>query len=243
MALRACVVHSFAGASSGDPSYVLGLASSGARLAVAGSEFDLALYDRTTLQRVCELGAPAAHAGRINEVGFCDASAEASSALYSASSDGTVRVWDCGARVAAATLRERAEEVWSASAGAEHALAVGTQSAVLLWDLRRAARPVRRWEVHTDAVTQVRLQPGGRSVLSGSVDGLLCVIDAAQADEEEAVVCVCNTEAPVAAAGFLGGAAQARAAPRARRGPRRHVCCRTPHRHTSPARAPGRPRA
>ena len=50
-----------------------------------------------------------------------------------------------------------------------------------------AARPVRRWEVHTDAVTQVRLQPGGRSVLSGSVDGLLCVIDAAQADVDRAV--------------------------------------------------------
>ena len=37
---------------------------------MAGSEFDLALYDRATLQRVCALGAPAAHAGRINEIGY-----------------------------------------------------------------------------------------------------------------------------------------------------------------------------
>ena len=50
-------------------------------------------------------------------------------------------------------------------------------------------------------------------MLSGSVDGLLCVIDAAQADEEEAVVCVCKVRGAVAAAGD-------KAAPR-RRAPRR----------------------
>ena len=35
-------------------------------------------------------------------------------------------------------------------------LAAGTSSAVLVWDVRKPSSVLRRYEVHTEAVTQVR---------------------------------------------------------------------------------------
>ena len=133
------VINSFSGSADDDPSYVLSLSGdvTGRLAAVAGSEFDLKLYDRATLQPLGALGAPA-HAGRINEV--CFGAAAAPGLLYSASSDHSVRVWDSnsGAASPAATLHNRPEEVFCLSAGAGHLLAAGTQSAVLIWDMHRA---------------------------------------------------------------------------------------------------------
>ena len=151
------VINSFSGAADDDPSYVLSLSgdATGRLAAVAGSEFDLKLYDRATLQPLGALGTPA-HAGRINEI--CFGGAAAPGLLYSASSDHSVRVWDCASAGAAgpvATLHDRREEVFCLSASAGHLLAAGTQSAVLIWDTRRAGKPLCRWEVHTDEVTQV----------------------------------------------------------------------------------------
>jgi len=155
------VINSFSGAADDDPSYVLSLSgdATGRLAAVAGSEFDLKLYDRATLQPLGALGTPA-HAGRINEI--CFGGAAAPGLLYSASSDHSVRVWDCASAGAAgpvATLHDRREEVFCLSASAGHLLAAGTQSAVLIWDTRRAGKPLCRWEVHTDEVTQVCFPP------------------------------------------------------------------------------------
>ena len=165
------VINSFSGAADDDPSYVLSLSgdATGRLAAVAGSEFDLKLYDRATLQPLGALGTPA-HAGRINEI--CFGGAAAPGLLYSASSDHSVRVWDCassaGAAGPVATLHDRREEVFCLSASAGHLLAAGTQSAVLIWDTRRAGKPLCRWEVHTDEVTQVCF-PASRLTLTLSL--------------------------------------------------------------------------
>ena len=176
---RSTVINSFTGSAEGDPSYVLSLATDASErvAAVAGSEFDVRLYDRETLRLLGTAGAPA-HQGRINEVCFGPAAAPL---LYTASSDGTIKAWDCaagGAASPAATLRERREEVWCVSASTGHLIAAGAQNAVLIWDMRNASKPVCRWEVHTEEVSQVRFQPGSDHVLlSGSVDGLICGLD------------------------------------------------------------------
>ena len=65
-----------------------------------------------------------------------------------------------------------------------------------------------RYEVHTEAVTQVRFQPNGTGMLlSGSMDELLCEIDTRISDEEDAVTGVHNTESPITSIGFFGEAA------------------------------------
>ena len=208
------VINSFSGAADDNPSYVLSLSgdATGRLAAVAGSEFDLKLYDRATLQPLGALGTPA-HAGRINEI--CFGGAAAPGLLYSASSDHSVRVWDCASPSAAgpvATLHDRREEVFCLSASAGHLLAAGTQSAVLIWDTRRAGKPLCRWEVHTDEVTQVCFQPGSEHVLlSGSVDGLICALDCRHTSEDEAVTNIYNNEVPVSGLGFFGTAPAAHA--------------------------------
>ena len=182
-------------------------------LAAATSDRAIHLLDSATLRPIRTLAA--AHTDRINELTFAPASS-----LVSVSSDGTVKLWDAGASSSGggpvATLlagrpgsgREADagnDEVWSASADA-FLLAAGTETAVVLWDVRKAARPITRYEVHTEAVTAVRFRPhsGGGRLLSGSVDELMCEIDCTVTDEDEAVIGVHNTESPIAALGFYG---------------------------------------
>jgi WD40 repeat protein len=161
--------------STNEPSWVLSLTCDvpGQRLAAATSRRELCLYDRPTLQPVLTLEA---HAARVNELCF----APAGSVLYSAASDGLIRAWDCKAKPAdkpSCELRDPTapeEEVWSLSLGTGHTLAAGTEGAVVIWDLRKAARPLCRWEVHTEAVTQVHFFEGGKRLLSGSMDGACC---------------------------------------------------------------------
>lgn len=178
-----------------------------ALLALATSERVLGLRDRVTLTAVNQLAN--AHDARINELCF-----SGPHTLYSASSDGRVRLWDpsaaCLAPVREIPAADDGSEVWSVSVEPEaHLVATGTETAVVLWDVRRLTTPLARYEVHTEAVTQVRFRPGSAaapSLLTGSMDGLLCEIDCRVTDEDDAVVGTHNTESPVTALGFFCGA-------------------------------------
>ena len=183
-------------------------------IAAATSALSISFIDPTTLQDV-RAALTGTHADRINELGFMGPDV-----LYSASSDGTVKLWDAkqAANKPQAEFRDATAthgtsggtsgEIWTAaSEGGSNLLAAGTESAVAVWDVRKAnAAPVARYEVHTEAVTQVRFKPAGGSgiLLSGSVDALLCEIDTRIADEDEAVLNVINTEGPVSSLGFYG---------------------------------------
>jgi len=190
------------------------------QLAVAGSSCSISLYDRLTLQRVRSCGEldglrklKPAHDDRINELAFAPSHADAAaSQLWSCASDATVRAWDPavgGKAVSSYTTREHGE-AWSVAVDG-HLVAAGAGCAVLVWDVRRGGRPMRTYEVHTEAVTQVRFKPGAGAaaekptLLSASVDGLLCALDLSEEDEEEAVGEVHNTEAPISSFGFYGG--------------------------------------
>ena len=153
--------------------------------------------------------------GRVNELVFAGAPAPH---LYSASSDGMVRAWDVRAATPSpsVTLQDASvapEEIWSVSLGGANLLAAGTESAVVIWDLRKSATSLCRWEVHTEPVTQVRFAPGGASMalFSASVDGLICRLDCSQTEEDEAVVGVCNCESPITSLGIYQAGATLRA--------------------------------
>ena len=184
-----------------EPSWVLNLACDvpGQRLAAATSRCEICLFDRPTMKPLTNLEV---HGARVNEMTFAPASV-----LYSASSDGLIRGWDCKATSSSkpsTTLRDAAEEVWSLSLGASHQLAAGTESAVVIWDLRKTAKPLCRWEVHTEAVTQVRYLNDSARLLSASMDGLVCELDCSQTEEDDAVLNVFNTESPVTTLGVFG---------------------------------------
>jgi len=190
----------------------MGLASpaaAAAAVAVAGSERELKLYDRATLQCTRTVAAPA-HADRVNEISFAPPRSAAAGLLFSASSDGAVRAWDCGGgggggAAPSLELRGGREEVWSVSVSDGPLVAAGTQAALLLWDVRRADTPAARLEVHTEAVSAVRFQPGSATALvSGSVDGLICSIDCRQTNDDDAVTGVINEGRPVSSLGFFG---------------------------------------
>jgi len=173
------------------------------QVALATSERVLQSRDCHTLALRWEARA-GAHESRINELCF-----PAARSLYSASSDGTVKVWDLAASVPVTRI-DVGEDIWSVHIeGSSPSLALGCESAVVVWDLRRTATPLARYEIHTEAVTQVRWRPGtcaaGTSrLLSAAMDGLICEIDCTNADEEEAVVSVLNTESPVVGLGLCG---------------------------------------
>lgn len=182
-------------------------------LAAATSDRNIHLLDRSTLKvmRMME----GAHGDRINELAFAPGSS-----LVSCSSDGCVKLWDVSTSSGSAPIStlfsgkpgggdggssSGNDEIWSCAADA-FALAIGTETAIVLWDVRKTSKPVARYEVHTEAVTAVRFKPntGGRLLLSGSVDELMCEIDCTNPEEDEAVLGVHNTETPVASLGFYG---------------------------------------
>ena len=180
-ALWQTTVNSFHGSAENDPSYIMDLVcdASERHAAVAGSEFDLKLYDRQSLQCDTTLALPA-HSDRINELTYAPAGSSVAGRLFSASSDGTVRGWDAAAppRTGCAMEFRGKDEVWSISVSDGPLIATGTQSAVVLWDVRKATTPAALLEVHTEPVTAVRFQPGSATALvSGSVDELICSID------------------------------------------------------------------
>ena len=53
----------------------------------------------------------------------------------------------------------------------------GTETGVVVWDVRKTQAPFARYEVHTESVSQVRFQGAGSALLSGSLDGLICELD------------------------------------------------------------------
>ena len=97
------------------------------------------------------------------------------------------------------------DEVWSVDAFGNSFLAAGTESGgVVVWNwrnLQKSTQAFARYDVHTEAVSVVKLG-GPDALLTGSVDHLVCQIDPTQTEEEDAVLNVLNTEAPVASLGF-----------------------------------------
>ena len=97
------------------------------------------------------------------------------------------------------------EEVLSVSASSGSLVAIGSESAVLVWDIRASTQSCLRWEVHTEPITSVRFQPGSATtLLSGSQDGLICAFDCSQKDEDAAIATILNTESPIASVDFFG---------------------------------------
>jgi WD40 repeat protein/serine/threonine protein kinase len=141
----------------------------GRRLASAGSDCTVRLWDTTTGHEVLSLRGHDAMVGRV-------LFSPDGQRLASASADGTVRVWDASPFDASADRR-----TWTSGGhdgeffglafspdGRLLALASGDRS-IKLWDAQ-TGQEVRAFHGHTEPVLSVAISPDGRRLLSGSMD-------------------------------------------------------------------------
>ena len=164
------------------------------------------IFDQAALTSVRTLKG---HDGRVNEVRFARGG-QNNTDLYTASSDGSIKLWDIRQDACSCTFSKGGSECWSADMDFSGTLiACGQGTKIRVWDLRTGKLMCTYDDAHTDDVTQARFQPLPKSKLvTASVDGLICVLDPSQKDLDDALECVLNAEVSVGRIGFAGKSAQ-----------------------------------
>eukprot|EP00117_Sycon_ciliatum_P030730 scpid79961/ scgid24168/ WD repeat-containing protein 89 homolog len=143
--------------------------------------------------------------------------------LWSASDDGVVRGWDVRypkkeamkkfsptSRTGQLSSVACCGETGRVAAGTEAIKVEGEDAAsVLLWDVRGGGAVMEYDEAHSDTITNLCFSPSDKKYLcSGSLDGLVCIIDTSVADPDDALESVLNAESSVSQAGFFGPASE-----------------------------------
>lgn len=183
----------------------------GGAVAVSCSDFTLRLHNQETLRL---LGSYSGHKGPICRVTFSNRSPNH---IYSASADGTVRMWDVR------SFGKDSCQIFSSEAGhsfcsfdlscTDSLLCAGTEqinnedSFLVFWDARKPGSTLLGVysESHSDDITQVRFHPTDKDRLAtGSTDGLVNVFDLKRGEEEEALVLTCNSESSASALCWSG---------------------------------------
>ncbi|KAJ0063199.1 hypothetical protein NL108_013381, partial [Boleophthalmus pectinirostris] len=197
-----------------DPVYLLDLSLApppGDAVVVSCSDFALHLHNKQTL---CLLQSYSGHKSPISNVTFTHKSANA---FYSASLDGTVRLWDvrCPGKESDQIFRSDPNHSFSSFdlSCDDSLLCAGTEqinnedSFLVFWDVRKPGGALLGVysESHSDDITQVLFHPTDKDRLaSGSTDGLVNVFDLTKGAEEDALVATCNSESSVSALCWLG---------------------------------------
>lgn len=195
-----------------DHTYLLDLSVApppGEFVSVACSDFTVRLHDQRTLRLFQTYSG---HTNPISTVTFTHRSADS---LYSASLDGTVRLWDIRSQENKSAQIFRSDATHSFCgfdlSCSDSLLCAGTEqidsedSFLVFWDVRKPSALLGVYsESHSDDITQVRFHPTDKDRLaSGSADGLVNVFDLRKGAEEEALVGTCNSESSVSALCWL----------------------------------------
>ncbi|KAJ1667313.1 hypothetical protein EV178_001564 [Coemansia sp. RSA 1646] len=174
-------------------------------LAVSGSNHKIGFYEPETLQKN---GCLEYHTDQLTQMRSREAS------LFTCSIDRQIARWDLRqALTSPAQVFKADDPLLSFDISANNALLVGgsrlndSYSAnITFWDPRAPSTPIKVFEnSHSDDVSQINCCPSASNqFLSGSTDGLLCTFDVNQADEDDALLYVANTNASVAKCGYFG---------------------------------------
>lgn len=197
-----------------EPTYLLDVAlqpSPGHALAVCCSDFSVHLHNKETLRL---LGTYNGHKGPICRIAFTHRSLNV---LYSASADGTVRLWDVRCPGKESTQIFKSDDCHSFCSFDlscnDSLLCAGTEqinnedSFLVFWDSRKPGGALLGVysESHSDDITQVCFHPSDKDrMASGSTDGLVNVFDLKKGAEEEALVATCNSESSASAICWTG---------------------------------------
>ncbi|KAK0498357.1 WD40-repeat-containing domain protein [Armillaria luteobubalina] len=192
-------------------SYVLAIASLPAHYATARStpSNTIEIYDKASLQHIQALSGHDTTITSLKTVEFIAGFTRQS--LVSSGHDGSIKVWDD---------RSNSHSIKMTNLGKHNALlscdvssdgftvAAGTDlqgddANIFFWDPRQPATPLRtHGSTHSDDITVLQFAPSN-VLLSASADGLLCLSNAAEDDEDEAVQQVANWGCSVSQAGFM----------------------------------------
>jgi len=212
---------------SNDGSYLLQSETnqSGTQIAISQSNHSIQLLSADaagqSLRLTATLGArggqrSSMHTARISDIQFSPSNPNI---LLSCGEDKLVCLWDTrSGQRAAGGWRVTAEAAALAVGATGRAVAVATEAPVnssddapiiSLWDLT-AGKLVRQYEdFHSDSVSKLRWHPlKTRMLCSASEDGLLCAIDAANPDPDDALQWCCNVDTPIRTFDFFGPQAQ-----------------------------------
>ncbi|KAG5176156.1 66 kDa stress protein [Tribonema minus] len=145
----------------------------GARIATAGSDYKVWIYDGTTGEPVHELGA--AHTGSIFGLSWCPDSNH----LVTASADKTCRLWNVDSKAVEHTwtFADAPEvgdmQVSCVTVSADHAASVSVRGDISLLDLQQE-RPAKVISAHQVAVTAMSPSTLNGALVTGSFDGVVC---------------------------------------------------------------------
>ncbi|KAF8271720.1 WD40 repeat-like protein [Lactarius quietus] len=197
--------------------YVLGIAAVGSYYAVSASapSHKIFLFDRTSLRTSRSFEG---HAGGTTSLRAVDSLAGVNQrAIISSGKDGVVRVWDDRTSSTAIEMPFEGKQrtLLSCDVSSDGLTVVaGTElqeddALILYWDPRHPSAPLRKHtSTHSDDITTVsfcRSSERSRNLLlSGSTDGLVCISNAEEYDEDEAVLHVGNLGSSVSQAGWIG---------------------------------------
>ncbi|KAH3662605.1 hypothetical protein OGAPHI_005857 [Ogataea philodendri] len=145
-----------------------------------------------------------AHSMSVNKIRSVD-----QNTFATASNDSTVKVWDTRqSRNVVEVSNARKLPFLSLDFGHNMLVAgtelSGTDSELLLWDIRNPSNPVRSFvDSHNDDITEVRFHPSNSNLLlSGATDGYVNLYDLTIAEEDDALIQVINF-ASIHSANFL----------------------------------------
>ncbi|KDR16692.1 WD repeat-containing protein 89 [Zootermopsis nevadensis] len=185
--------------------------TSNPRVAVALSDQSSVIYDVNQLTKVESL---CGHKGPVVNIKFSPNDVHL---VYSASADGTIKLWDL--RIGNQTVKEFKDDTEGSEnlkplsdfdvASNSHFICGGTElidddAFLLFWDLRSTTLLGGYWESHTDDITQVCFHPTKQDMLaSGSTDGLINIFDLSKSHEEDALQQSLNTESSVEKIGWF----------------------------------------
>ncbi|KAK4777174.1 hypothetical protein SAY86_005862 [Trapa natans] len=147
------------------------------------------------------------HTATINRISFSGPSGP--HVLHSCSSDGTIRAWDTRTFKEVSCIRAgHSQEIFCFSFGGSSnvLLSAGCDSQILFWDWRNKMQMACLEESHVDDVTQVQFVPEQPNTLvSASVDGLICVFDTAgDIDDDDHMESVINVGTSIGKIGMFG---------------------------------------
>ncbi|KAL1513269.1 hypothetical protein ABEB36_002698 [Hypothenemus hampei] len=175
-------------------------------IAAALSDFDCGIFNLTE-SGVSKITQLKSHTNKLVGCKFCPGQ---NRLLYTASTDGTIKLWDlrvlkqsevCSFKDTTLDQSNVVKSLCSFDVSpCNRLLAAGTDLIdsdvyILFWDVRNIKLLGAYWESHTDDITQIKFHPdNSNKLMSGSTDGLINIYNLLEQCEEDALEECLNTE-------------------------------------------------
>jgi WD40 repeat protein len=142
------------------------------------------------------------HVDRVNDVCFFkDGQSPFDKAFISASSDGTIKIWDSRASSSVKTINvNQGKQVFTIDTNSQ-VLVAGLEREIGIWDLKMMKYTGKSKYLHSDDVTYVKVK--NNNVLTGGEDGLINVLDISNGLNMDSIMSQVNIVQAIASLDFL----------------------------------------